>query len=96
MSTHADTPSLTALAEALAGTFPGSDDAPLARALLRKLARGHAVSVAMLASAATRDEQAVASTLARWCNVWRDEAGRVIAFGGLRTCFTTRVGSAGR
>ncbi len=97
MSTHSDTPSLPALAGALAGTFPGSDDAPLARALLRALARGQAVSVAMLASAANRDEQAVSSALARWCNVRRDEEGRVIAFGGLSLKATKhRFNVAGR
>ena len=39
-----------ALAESLAGTFPGSDDAPLARALLRELTRGEPVSAASLAA----------------------------------------------
>jgi alkylmercury lyase len=83
MTTRSDTPSLRVLAESLAGTFPGSDDAPLARALLRKLACGEPVSAAMLASAADRDEREVSSALARWPNVRRDEQGRVVAFGGL-------------
>ena len=83
MTTRSDTPSLRVLADSLAGTFPGSDDAPLARALLRTLAQGQAVSVATLASAADRDRHEVTSTLARWPNLRRDEYGQVVAFGGL-------------
>jgi alkylmercury lyase len=77
------TPSLPALAESLAGTFPGCDDAPLARALLRTLSHGRPVSAATLATAADRHECDVASALARWPNVRRDEQGRVVAFCGL-------------
>ena len=40
MTTRPDIPSLEALAESLAGTLPGCDDAPLARALLHELAHG--------------------------------------------------------
>jgi alkylmercury lyase len=60
--------SLSTLADALAGTFPACDDAPLARALLRRLADGRPVA---------------ASVPARWPNVEFDENGRVVAFGGL-------------
>jgi alkylmercury lyase len=83
MTVRPDTLSLEALAESLAGTFPGCDDAPLARALLRELARGEPVSPIALASVAGRDEQQTTETLARWPNVRRDEQGRVEAFGGL-------------
>jgi alkylmercury lyase len=83
MSTRPDMPSLEALAESLAGTFPGRDDAPLARALLRSLANGAPVSAAAVAAFGGRDEQQVTETLARWPNVRRDEHGRVEAFGGL-------------
>ena len=50
MTTRPDTPSPLALAESLAGTFPGSDDAPLARVLLRELSQGQPVSAAALAT----------------------------------------------
>jgi alkylmercury lyase len=83
MTTRPDIPSLEALAELLAGTFPGCDDAALARALLRELARGETVSPTTLAAVADRDEQQTTETLARWPNVRRDEQGRVDAFGGL-------------
>jgi alkylmercury lyase len=83
MTTRPDTPSLQALAESLAGTFPGSDDGPLARALLRELARGQPASGAVLAAGTSRDEHDVTATLARWPNVRRDQQGRVEAFGGL-------------
>jgi alkylmercury lyase len=83
MSGHLDTPSLEALAGMLAGTFPGTDDAPLARALLRELTRGEPVSDAALAASSARAEREVTQTLARWPNVHRDDHGRVDAFGGL-------------
>ena len=83
MTTRPDTPSLEALAESLAGTFPGSDDGPLARALLRQLTRAEPVPVAALAATSGRDVHDVAATLARWPNVRRDQQGRVEAFGGL-------------
>jgi alkylmercury lyase len=83
MTSRPDTPSLEALAESLAATFPGSDDAPLARALLRVLSQGQPVSAASLATSTGRDENDVTATLARWPNVRRDEQGRVEAFGGL-------------
>jgi alkylmercury lyase len=83
MTTRPDIPPLEALAESLAGTFPGCDDAPLARALLRELARGEPVTPTTLAAVADRDEQQATETLARWPNVRRDEHGRVEAFGGL-------------
>jgi alkylmercury lyase len=83
MSSHLDTPSLEALARSLAGTFPGRDDAPLARALLGELARGEPVSAGTLAASTHRAEHDVTQTLARWPNVRRDEQGHVEAFGGL-------------
>jgi alkylmercury lyase len=83
MTIRPDTPSLEALAESLAGTFPGSDDAPLARALLRGLTHGQPVSAAALARSTGRDDDDVTTALARWPNVRRDQQGRVEAFGGL-------------
>jgi alkylmercury lyase len=83
MTVRPDTPSLEALAELLAGTFPGRDDAPLARALLRELAYGQPVSAEALARSTGRDDDDVTTTLARWSNVRRDQHGRVEAFGGL-------------
>jgi alkylmercury lyase len=83
MSSRPDTRSLEALARSLAGTFPGCDDAPLARALLRTLARGAPVTPAALAASTDRAEDDVTQTLARWPNVHCDELGRVEAFGGL-------------
>jgi hypothetical protein len=83
MSARPDIPSLEALAESLAGTFPGSDDGPLARALLRELTQGEPVSAAALAACSGRDAHDVTATLAPWPNVRRDERGRVEAFGGL-------------
>lgn len=83
MSGHLNSLSLEALAGRLAGTFPGSDDGPLARALLRELACGEPVSDAALAASSRRTEHDVTQTLARWPNVRRDARGRVEAFGGL-------------
>jgi alkylmercury lyase len=83
MTTRPDTPSLQTMAEQLAATFPGSDDAPLALALLRELSQGQPVSAAALATSTDRDESDVTGTLSRWPNVRRDERERVEAFGGL-------------
>ena len=83
MSGHLDAPSLEALAGLLAGTFPGSNDAPLARALLRELTRGEPVSDAALAASSGRTQHDVTETLVRWPNVRRDDHGRIEAFGGL-------------
>jgi alkylmercury lyase len=83
MTTRPDTPSLQALAESLAATFPGSDDAALARALLRELTQGQPVSSSTLATCSGRDEHEVTAALWRWPNVRRDQHGRVEAFGGL-------------
>jgi alkylmercury lyase len=97
MSARPDTPSLEALAESLAGTFPGSDDGPLARALLRELTQGEPVSTAALAASTGRGEHDVTATLARWPNVRRDQQGRVEAFGGLSLRPTKhRFGVGGR
>ena len=68
--------SVDTLAEALAGTFPGCDDAPLALAVLRELANGVPVAIARVPDGARHG-------LARWPNVHYDEAGRVVAFSGL-------------
>jgi alkylmercury lyase len=68
---------LDTLAESLIGTFPGSDDAPLARALLRELANGQPVAISRLPG------DGVEAALARWPNVDYDEDGRVVAFSGL-------------
>jgi alkylmercury lyase len=65
-------PSLATLADSLAGTFPACEDAPLARALLRALAKGEPVTDAALTAAADR-----------WPNVELDDRGRVVAFSGL-------------
>jgi len=67
---------LDTLAESLAGTFPGCDDAPLARALLHELAMGEPVAISRLPDGAEL-------VLARWPNVNYDEDGRVVAFSGL-------------
>jgi len=83
MSSQPDTRSLEARARSLAGTFPACDDAPLARALLRALARGEPVTASALAATTGRPEHDVTQILARWPNVRRDEQGRVEAFGGL-------------
>lgn len=77
------TTTLSELAESLAGTFPGSEDASLARALLQELSRGVPVSTAQLARAAGRNEPEVSLVLERWPNVQRDHEQRVVAFGGL-------------
>jgi alkylmercury lyase len=78
-----ETRSLHTMADALVGTFPGSDDAPLALALLRELARGEPVAPMALAATHGRDEADVTAALARWPNVQRDEQDRVVAFSGL-------------
>jgi alkylmercury lyase len=80
MTTH---PNLESFASSLVGTFPGGEDAPLARALLAELAKGQPVSPAALATRAGRDETEVSDALARWPNVHLDEQQRVVAFGGL-------------
>jgi alkylmercury lyase len=67
---------LDTLAESLAGTFPGCEDAPLALALLRELANGEPVAMSRLPDGAY-------PVLARWPNVDYDEDGRIVAFGGL-------------
>jgi alkylmercury lyase len=83
MARAGDNVSLAALADGLAGTFPGCEDAPLARALLRALARGKPVSTRALADATGRDESEVSALLVRWPNVHRDREGQIVAFGGL-------------
>lgn len=74
---------LSALADLLAPTFPGRDDAPLALALLAEIAHGSPVEVARLARATGGDEHHVRERLAGWPNLQCDERDRVVAFGGL-------------
>jgi alkylmercury lyase len=74
-------PRLTA--GALRDTFPACEDAPLALALVRLLARGAPVTDGVLAAAARREIDDVAAQLARWPNVERDAADAVIGFSGL-------------
>ena len=64
-------------------TFPGCDDAPLARALLRLLAEGRPVTTGALAQAIGRTTDDVLVELRRWPNVERDGDGRVVGFSGL-------------
>lgn len=70
-------------ADTLQDTFPACDDAPLASALVRHLARGEPVTAAMLAAASGRTVDEVAAQLARWPNVERDADDAVIGFSGL-------------
>ena len=73
--------SLSTLADSLVGTFPACDDGPLARALLRKLAKGQPVAVPPA-------ETELTVALSRWPNVEFDEHGRVVAFSGLSLAAT--------
>jgi alkylmercury lyase len=77
------TTDLQTLADQLAPTFPGRDDAPLALAVLHELACGAPVDARQLARATGRDERDVYAVLARWPNVRTDDAARIVAFGGL-------------
>jgi len=77
------TRSLPTLADSLASTFPGSDGAPLALALLDELAKGDPVSASRLAAAVEHDEADLTAALHRWPNVHYDQLGRVVAFAGL-------------
>jgi alkylmercury lyase len=70
-------------ADALRATFPACEDAPLARALLRLLARGEAVTDGMLAAAADRAIDDVAAQLERWPDIERDADHAVVGFSGL-------------
>ena len=70
-------------ADALRHTFPACEDAPLALALVRLLARGQPVTDAMLAAAAALEIDTVAAQLARWPNIERDADDAVIGFSGL-------------
>lgn len=88
---------LNALADTLAGTFPGACDAGLAVALVRLLAHGEPVADRRVADVVGRDQREVTATLAGWPNVQRDEQGHVIAFGGLTLRATAhRFDVAGR
>jgi hypothetical protein len=62
-------PSLPAFADALTATFPGPDDAPLAQALLRRLAHGEPVSAIELAAATDGEESEASGALTRWPNL---------------------------
>ena len=59
------------------------DDPRLAVALLKTLAGGEPVAEPQLAVTAGRERAQVATVLARWPSVQRDEQGRVIGFSGL-------------
>jgi alkylmercury lyase len=74
---------LTISLQALAGTFPCCDDAPLALALIEHLADGEPVTVDRLAQAVYRDIPDLAPVLGRWPNVHRDDQDRIVAFAGL-------------
>jgi alkylmercury lyase len=74
---------LSAIADPLAGALPGCQDAPLALALVRELARGQPVTTASLAAVAGRKTADVESALTAWPNVERDDQQQVIAFSGL-------------
>jgi alkylmercury lyase len=67
--------SLARFADSLAGTFPACDDAPLARALRRELAKGQPIAPPF--------DTELAAAVARWPNIERDEHGRIVAFSGL-------------
>ena len=54
---------------AAAAIFPAAEDAPLAVALLRLLAKGRPVSSSQLATTAGRPEAVVREEVARWPNV---------------------------
>jgi len=79
----ADGGSIAAIADALADTFPGCEDAPLTLALVRELARAEPVATTTLATLTGRGETEVNALLGRWPTVQRDEHGRVVAFSGL-------------
>ena len=70
-------------ADALRDTFPARDDALLALALVRLLARGKPVTEFMLAAGAGRAFDDVTAQLARWPNIERDADDAVIGFSGL-------------
>ena len=70
-------------ADALRYTFPACEDAPLALALVRLLARGKPVTEALLAADTGRAIDDVAAQLARWPNIERDDDDAVIGFSGL-------------
>jgi alkylmercury lyase len=82
-------------AEALRGTFPGCEDAPLAMMLLRLLAEGRPVTTAALAGAAGRAQDEVVRQLARWPNVERDGDPAVVGFSGLTLRETAHSFEAG-
>ena len=70
-------------AEALRGTFPGCEDVPLAATLLRLITAGKPVTTAALAGAAARTPEDVATQLAKWPNIERDDDGAIVGFSGL-------------
>lgn len=89
--------SLEDLADGLAGTFPGAEDAPLAVSVLRALAKGRPLTDREIATAAGRTIDEVARVLSRGPNVQRDEHGCVVAFGGLSLLETShRFETGGR
>jgi len=75
--------SIAAIADSVAGTFPGCEDASASLSLVRELSRGEPVSTSALAAVTGRAEPELRELLARWPTVQRDEHGRVVAFSGL-------------
>jgi alkylmercury lyase len=78
-----DRSALATMADGLAGTFSSCEDAPLALALLRELAKGEPVGAPALRNAGVGGGDELPAALSRWPNVHVDEHGRVVAFGGL-------------
>lgn len=75
--------------QVLRDTFPAADDAPLALALLRLLAKGRAVGLSALARAVDRDQGSVCAQVDQWPNVERDDDDAIIGFSGLTLRATT-------
>ena len=72
------------LADAIDEGMPSSDDdRRLMRRLYEMLAAGSAVEIDVLARRASLEPDAVRRTLDGWPNVFRDEQGRIVGFGGL-------------
>lgn len=86
---------LEALAARLAPTFPSADDARIALALLRLLARGQRVSFAALSGRTRLAQEEVVARISSWPNVERDDDGDVIGFGGLTLRPTPHVFEVG-
>ena len=80
------------LADALDVAQPSTDDERRVMVTLYEmLARGTAVVVDELAERASLDPAGVQRTLDDWPNLFRDEEGRIIAFGGLALSATAHA-----